>query len=197
MSATVISRLDSVARWEPDARGRLAVAALELYAERGYDRTTVADIAERAGVTERTFFRQFADKREALFDGSNALQNAVVQNIAAAPDGSPVDVAAEAIARAATMLDERRSFAQLRAKVIAANASLQERELLKLAKLGTAAADALRARGVADPAATLAAETAVTVFKVGFEHWIAADQATPGIADSVRAALVSLKSLTA
>lgn len=196
MTATVITRIRPVGRWEPDARGRLAGAALELYAERGYDRTTAADIAERAGVTERTFFRHFADKREVLFDGSNTLQNAVVAAIADAPaDAAPLDAAGEALALASRILEERREYAGLRAQVIAANASLQERELLKLSTLGIAAADALRARGVPALAASLAAESAVTVFKVGFERWLS-DTAEP-IDAHVRAALDELKSLAA
>jgi AcrR family transcriptional regulator len=205
MTATVITRIRPVGRWEPDARGRLAGAALELYAERGYDRTTAADIAERAGVTERTFFRHFADKREVLFDGSNTLENAVVAAIADAPaDAAPLDAAGEALALASRMLEERRDYARLRAQVIAANASLQERELLKLSTLGITAADALRARGVPALAASLAAESAVTVFKVGFERWLADLAAASGAAAPaapidvhVRAALAELKSLAA
>ena len=69
-------------RWEPDAQGRLARAALELYVDQGYEQTTVADIAARAGVTERTFFRHFADKREVLFAGSGAFQETVLSAIA-------------------------------------------------------------------------------------------------------------------
>ncbi|MGJ4845291.1 helix-turn-helix domain-containing protein [Leifsonia sp. Le1] len=186
-----------MARWEPDARGRLAVAALELYAERGYDRTTVADIAERAGVTERTFFRHFADKREVLFDGSNALQNATVAGIADAPaDAAPLEIAGEALALASRILEDRRPFALLRAQVIAANTSLLERELLKMWALGAAAADALRARGVPAAEANLAAESAVTVFRAAFARWIAAEPGTT-IDEYVRAALADLKALTA
>jgi AcrR family transcriptional regulator len=168
-----------VGRWEPDARGRLAQAALELYAEAGYEQTTVADIAVRAGVTERTFFRYFADKREVLFDGSGELQRRVLDGVAAAPASlPPVDAAARAFEDAASFLEERREPARTRAATIAANPSLQERELLKLASLGTAVAGALRARGVAEPAATLAAETGVTIFRVGFEKWIARSSGT-------------------
>src|SRR4051794_66180 len=136
MSGAAITTLDVMGRWEPDARGRLAVAALELYAERGYEQTTVADIAERAGVTERTFFRHFADKREVLFDGSATLQETVVKAIAAAPeDAAPIEAVGAAFEHAAVLLEERRAFARLRAATIAANPSLLERELLKLAAL--------------------------------------------------------------
>src|SRR4051812_7375741 len=155
-----------MSRWEPDARGRLAQAAMELYAERGYEQTTVLDIAERAGVTERTFFRHFADKREVLFDRSNALQEAVVAAIAAAPaDLAPLDIVGGAMERAGAFLDDRRAYARTRAAAIVANPSLQERELLKMATLGAAAASALESRGVPAPAAALAAELGITVFK--------------------------------
>ncbi|MEV6969376.1 helix-turn-helix domain-containing protein [Hamadaea sp. NPDC051192] len=161
-------------RWEPDARGRLARAALELYAERGYEQTTVADIAQHAGVTERTFFRHFTDKREVLFDPSNTLQDAMVAAITAAPASTPpVETVVGALQTAGAMLEERHDWSRRRAAVIAANPSLLERELLKLAALASAAGEALRARGVREPRASLAAETGVTAFKVGFEHWVA------------------------
>ena len=184
-------------RWEPDARGRLVGAALELYAERGFEGTTVADIAARAGVTERTFFRYFADKREVLFDGGNALEDALVAGIASAPAaGTPLDVVAEAFTGAASFLEERRDFARQRSAVIAATPGLQERELLKLASLGTAAAEALRRRGVAPSAAGLAAEAGVAVFRVGFQRWIG-EPATCGLAACIRDALAELKALSA
>lgn len=193
MSGTVITRLGVMGRWEPDARGRLMLAALELYTGRGYEQTTVADIAQRAGVTERTFFRHFADKREVLFDGSGALQDAVVDAIEAAPASTaPIEVVGAAMEHAASLMASRRDFARQRAAAIAANPSLHERELLKLAALGAAAAAALRKRGVPEPAASLAAETGVTVFKVAFEQWIG-DQ--PDFAACIRTTLEHLKAL--
>jgi AcrR family transcriptional regulator len=173
MSAAVIIRLVGMGRWEPDARGRLRRAALDLYTENGFEQTTVADIAARAGVTERTFFRHFSDKREVLFDGSELLQQSVVDAIASAPASvPPLQTAGAAMEAAASFLQDRRDYARQRAAAIAADPSLQERELFKLAALGAAVAEALRARGVPEPAATLAAETGVTVFKVGFERWL-------------------------
>jgi AcrR family transcriptional regulator len=197
MTVPAITRLSRVGRWEPDAQGRLMRAALELYAERGFDQTTVADIAERAGVTERTFFRYFADKREALFDGAGALEEAVVDGIASAPAAvAPLHVVVEAFAAAASLLEERRDFARLRAAVVAGTPALLERELLKLAGLGAAAAEALRRRGVADPAAGLAAETGVTVFRMGFDSWIRDAFAGATLARSIRVALDQLRALT-
>lgn len=185
-----------MARWEPGAHGRLTQAALELYAERGFEQTTALEVAERAGVTERTFFRYFADKREVLFDGSNALQDAVVTVIDAAPAAmKPIDVVGIAMEAAAPVLEDRRDFARQRAAVIAANPSLHERELLKLATLAGAVADALRRRGLADPTATLAAETGVTVFKIAFEQWILGES-NGDFRQCIREAISQLRELT-
>ena len=196
MSVTVITRLGVVGRWEPDARGRLAQAAPELFAGQGFERTTVADIAQRAGVTERTFFRYFADKREVLFDDGHALQDRLVEAIAAAPPAAPIDVVGTAFQQAASLLEERREFARQRAAAIAAHPGLQERELLKLATLGAASAEALRRRGVPDPAAGLAAESGVTVFRIGFEKWIG-DPSSGDLAGSIGEALGQLKEVAA
>ena len=94
MSVAVITYDQGMGRWEPDSRGRLEQAALALYSERGFDNTTVAEIAARAGVTERTFFRYFADKREVLFSGAGTLQELLVNAVVRAPDSvAPIDAA--------------------------------------------------------------------------------------------------------
>src|SRR5271169_194578 len=104
-------------RWEPNARGRLAQAAMELYSEHGYEQTTVAEIAARAGLTERTFFRHFADKREVLFGGAAELQELVVGAVAATPlSAAPIDAAAAGVEAAGAALQERREFARQRQK---------------------------------------------------------------------------------
>ena len=160
-------------RWEPDSRGRLERAALALYGERGFETTTVAEIAARAGLTERTFFRYFADKREVLFWGAAALRELLVGAVASAPEtAAPMDVVVAAFETAAAVLQERREGALLRQVVISANAELRERELIKLALLGAALADALRRRGVADPAASLTADTGIAIFRAAFEAWV-------------------------
>ena len=195
MSEAAITRVGRVGRWEPDARGRLMAAAIELYADGGFEQTTVADLAARAGVSERTFFRHFTDKREVLFDGSATLQRMVLEAIAAAPpELPPVDVVAGAFIAAAPLLESRGEFAPRRANAIATNPSLQERESLKMVTLAAAAADALRARGVPDPAAGLAAEAGVTVFHYGFQKWVT--DAGGGLADCIRETLAALKALT-
>jgi AcrR family transcriptional regulator len=198
MSPSVIDYARRVARWQPNARGRLQQAALTLYGEQGFERTTVAEIAERAGLTKRTFFRYYADKREVLFSGSEALEERFVGGIAAAPrSATPLDAVAAALDAATAMFDEqRRPFATQRQQVIAANPGLQERELIKLASLAGAVAGALRRRGVGDPAAILAAETAITIFKVAFERWV--DPANrKDLQQLARASLDELRAITA
>ncbi|XVQ89771.1 TetR/AcrR family transcriptional regulator [Microbispora siamensis] len=184
-------------RWEPNARGRLEQAAIELYIERGYEQTTVAEIAKRAGLTERTFFRHFADKREVLFWGSGALRDRLVNAVDAAPDSAaPIDVIAGAVESVGVLFDERHESARQRQAVIAANAELRERELIKLASLSAALADTLRRRGVPDPAASLAAEAGIAVFKIAFERWISGT-GEPDLARLVRESFDELKAVTA
>jgi AcrR family transcriptional regulator len=182
-------------RWEPNASGRLRAAALELYVERGYEQTTVAEIAARAGLTARTFFRHFADKREVLFAGS-PLQDVLVAALDAAPDSaSPMEAVAAALDAAAEVLTDR-EFSRRRQAVINANAELQERELIKLATLSAALADGLRKRGIADPVARLAAETGIAVFRVAFERWVGEPE-DRGLARLLRESFDELKALTA
>src|SRR6266567_550202 len=184
-------------RWEPDARGRLERAALELYGERGFEQTTVAEIARRAGLTERTFFRHFADKREVLFAGAGTLQAFLVSTVADAPDSvAPIDAVAAALGAAGALLQERREYARQRQTVIAANAELQERELIKLATLASALASTLRQRGVPDTAASLAADAGIAVFRTAFEVWVS-QASPPGLAQLIRESLDELKAVTA
>jgi AcrR family transcriptional regulator len=160
-------------RWEPNARGRLEQAALELYVERGFENTTVAEIAKQAGLTERTFFRYFADKREVLFWGGDLLKELMVRAVASAPDTSaPIDAVGAGLEATVDLFEQRRESVLRRQTVIAANPELQERELIKMASLAAAMAEALRRRGVKDPAATLSAEAGIAVFRVAFERWI-------------------------
>ena len=187
-------------RWEPNASGRLQLAALELYGEHGYDQTTVAEIAKRAGLTERTFFRYFVDKREVLFYGAGMLQELLVKGTAAAPrELPPLDAVGTALEAVTVMFEENRDFSLRRQAVIDANPDLQERELIKLARLSAAVADALRERGVADPAASLAAEAGIAVFKVAFNRWISHDGDREGatLVRLIRDSLAELKAVTA
>jgi AcrR family transcriptional regulator len=157
----------------------------------------VAEIAARAGLTERTFFRHFADKREVLFAGAGDLQDLLVSTLAGTPDSAaPIDAVAAALQAAAARLQQRRDYSRQRQAVIAANAELRERELIKLASLAAALAGTLRRRGVSDPAASLAAEAGIAVFKIAFERWIS-QASQPDLPQLIRDSLDELKAVTA
>lgn len=167
-----------MARWQPGTRERLQATALQLFASKGYDDTTVAEIAAAAEVTERTFFRHFADKREVLFAGQDDFLGMFTDPIEAAPPHSaPFDLVRVALdASAAFFPEDRRSWSRARQGIIDTNPALGERELGKLATLTVRLGEVLRTRGVPEPDATMAAETAVTVFHLAFAQWIAADE---------------------
>jgi len=184
-------------RWEPNARGRLEQAAMELFIERGFEQATVTDIARRAGLTQRTFFRHFADKREVLFWGQGALQELLVSTVASAPaSAAPIDAVAAALEAAGASLQERHEHARQRQAIINANPELRERELIKLATLASAIAEALRHRGVSNPAASLTAEAGIAVFKVAFERWVS-DPGQPDLPKIIRQSLDDLRAVTA
>lgn len=197
MSVAVIAMIGPMTRWSPDARGRLAQSAMELFAKRGYDQTTVAEIAEGAGLTERTFFRHFADKKEVLF-GANELRDLLVAAVAHAPSSaSPMEAVADGLLAAGRVFsDERRDYSRRRQSIIAANAVLRERELIKLASIASAIAEALRQRGVPEPSASLSAEAGIAVFRVAFEQWVDADSRL-GWSKVLRNSLAELKVLVA
>jgi AcrR family transcriptional regulator len=178
MSVTVIMYDWLMSRWEPDARGRIALAAMELYSERGFDQTTVAEIAERAGLTERTFFRHFADKREVLFVGQDEFSGLFLTPILAAPaEATPMQAVIAGIEAVAESFEPRRSWSMQRHAVIAIAA-------------------ALRDRSVSEPTASLAAQSGMAVFHVGFVEWVSPQNTRPFreiIADS----LAALRGITA
>jgi AcrR family transcriptional regulator len=189
-----------MARWEPGARERMVLAAVDLFTEQGYDATTVAQIAERAGVTKSTFFRHFPDKRELLVAGQEVLSQLLAEGIARAPDGaSPLDAVAAGLARASSVMGpiNRELGPRLKA-AIAASAELQERDALKSVGLAAAMTSALAARGVPDAIAHLAAEIGVLAFKRGYSDWIEADPDTAGgLAPYTAAALAVLRAASA
>jgi AcrR family transcriptional regulator len=170
---------------------------MTLYGERGYEQTTVAEIAERAGLTKRTFFRYFTDKREVLFWGSELLEQQMVAAIEAAPAGaSALGLIGAALDAAAARFEEVREFAPPRHRIIASSPELQERELIKAASLAAAMSRALRARGLGDTAATLAAYTGITIMHVAFEQWVEDPDRAPFQAVA-KAALAQLREITA
>ena len=170
MSTAVIMYTRFMGRWQPEARTRLERAAMELFGERGFDQTTVAAIAARAGLTERTFFRHYADKREVLFGGQLRVHGCSMQSVADAPAGAtPIDTIAAALATAGELFADRLDHARQRQRIIDAHADLQERELIKLASLATSLAEALRQRGVGDPRRVWPPKPASRCFKIAFE----------------------------
>ena len=169
--------MEGMPRWDPDARPRLVAAALQLFYERGYDGTTVTEIAERAGLTKSTFFRYFPDKRDVLAAGQEALSRLLVEGIAAAPPGAtPLAAVDEGLQRAATIMTSfNREIGPMMQAAIAASAELRERSTLKQASLAAAMTGALRERGVDDSVAALAAELGGLAFREAYAEWISAD----------------------
>ncbi|MFD3485351.1 MULTISPECIES: TetR/AcrR family transcriptional regulator [unclassified Streptomyces] len=160
-------------RWEPGARERLVVAAVDLFTEQGYDATTVAQIAERAGVTKSTFFRHFPDKRELLVAGQETLSRLLAEGIAEAPDDAgPLQAVAAGLERASGAMGAmNRDLAPRLKAAVAASAELQERDALKSVSLAAAMTTALAARGIPGPTAALAGELGLLAFKRGYAEW--------------------------
>ena len=195
MPVTVITYHKAMGRWEPDARGRLAKAAMELYAEQGFEQTTVAEIATRAGLTERTFFRHFADKREVLFYGMDRLRGLLTGAVADAPaSASAIDAVAAAFEAAGAMFQENPERVRLRDAIVSGHADLRERELIKLAMFASVVAEGLRDRGIPEPTASLAAETGVAVFKVAFARWIS-EPGGPDLPGIIRESMAELRGI--
>lgn len=187
-------------RWQPGARQRLVAAAVDLYAENGYDATTVAQIAERAGVTKSTFFRHFPDKRSLLAAGQEMLSGMLADGIAKAPpDATPLQAVASGLEQACGAMGPwNRELAPRLNAVISASAELQERSALKIIGMAAAMTDALVARGVSESTAQLAAELGVLAFKRGYARWSAGDHdAEHELAPYTLAALDELRAASA
>jgi AcrR family transcriptional regulator len=186
-----------MARWEPGARERLVLAAVDLFTEQGYDATTVAQIAEQAGVTRSTFFRYFPDKRDLLVAGQETLSRLLAEGITEAPPGaSPLEAVAAGLERASSTMGPVNHDLGPRLKAaVAASTELQERDALKSVGLAAAMTTALAARGVPGPIAQLAGELGVLAFKRGYAEWSEADRDTAG--DLAPYALTALEDLRA
>lgn len=185
-----------MARWQPDARGRLDAAAFELFRERGFEQTTVADIAARAGLDKRTFYRLFGDKREVLFGGSGHLEEVLVKAVAET-DAAPFEAVIAAFRRvAAEIFTDRLELVRVRQSIIESSPELQERELRKTGSLVVAVTAALRAKGLDETTATLATESGVTVFRVAYGRWVAPDS-DASFADLITEVAIELREITA
>lgn len=185
-------------RWQPGARERLEQAALELFLEQGYTETTVPQITARAGLTTRTFFRYFADKREVLFAGEEEVPERVARFLAKAPPSlSPMELISEGLGPAAAEIFEGRSLDYLlsRRAAIDAEPALHERELRKFSLMSKALEQGFRDRGVDDLTARLAAETAVTTFRISVIRWLN-HLGTPDLPTTIDQTLTTLKNLT-
>lgn len=177
-----------------NVRTRLQQAALELFREHGYERTTAAGIAARTGVTERTFFRHFADKREVLFDGEAVLRAALTDALAGIPAGpGPLDTLFQAFQSVVPLLEENRPFSRPRHEVIVATPALHEREMAKMAALADALAASLQARGVAELPAVLAARTGMAAFVQATVAWL--DDPAVGLGERITLAQRTLHAL--
>jgi AcrR family transcriptional regulator len=169
-----------MARWKPGARERLAASALDLFASQGFERTTVAEIASAAGLTERTFFRYYADKPEVLFAGQDEFDGLFLAGLEATDSTRPMDLVAAALDHAATFFpDDRRAWSRRRRDVVTGNVALHERELHKMAALTDALTSALVARDIDPLAAVLAAEAGVSVFRRAFAAWVTDGETRP------------------
>ena len=189
-----MANMGNMPRWEPDARERLVSAALHLFSEQGFDDTTVAEISDRAGLAKSTFFRYFPDKRDVLTAGQETLSRLFADGISQAPaNATPLTAVAAGLERAAEAMGPfNRELAPRLQAVIATSTELQERSALKQVGLAAAMAGALRARGVPDSAASLAAELGVLAFKDAYTAWLTPDNHQE-LGDLTRAALDGLR----
>ena len=186
-----------MARWQSGSRERLAACALRLFATQGFDGTTVAEIAAEAGLTERTFFRYYADKREVLFAGDEEFAGLFLDGLRSSTSSRPMELLAAALEHAAAFFpDEKRPWSRDRQVVVTGNAALRERELHKMAALADALTSALTERGIDSTTAALAAEAAVSVFRRSFATWIAEGESRSFI-DIQRSVLGRLQALLA
>ena len=185
-----------MSRWKPDGAERLEMAALELFADQGFDVTTVAQIAARAGLTERTFYRHFGDKREVLFPTNGALSDLLTEGVRQARlDSTALEAVRDAFSRASALFDERADLARRRHTVVAASPELREREAFKLFALVEELDGALRERGVDAVEAGMAAELGVAAFKVAFTGWMG-DSSDGSLGAHLESAFALMSALT-
>ena len=145
---------------------------MALFSEQGYSATSIAEVASRAGVSERTFFRHFADKEEVLFSGDDELLPALLESIRSGPDGTPREVLEAALTQMALILEPQRAFLERRAEIIGSDVSLAGRELSKQYRWAGAISAALRERGYSDRQADLFAAIGFAIFREATSRWL-------------------------
>jgi AcrR family transcriptional regulator len=180
-----------MARWEPDSLGRLRAAAIELFEERGYAAVTAIAIAERAGVTSRTFHRYFDDKKDVLFGDEERLATIIGEVLAETPGSRVAEVVRAALTALAADMEPRRELLVRRARIVASAPELREREYAKVARWTVLLTADLIARGIEPLTAAVCAEAATSVFRVAFQHWVDGPEPLTALLDS------GLKSLDA
>jgi AcrR family transcriptional regulator len=197
MTRHVITYDGRVGRWDPDARGRLERAALDLFAERGFAATTVPQITERAGLTTRTFFRHFADKREVLFASADGLRAELVELVRSAPAGaSPLELVEFGLRNgAATLFGPRFDDVRHWRAVVATDESLRERALRKQQLSIAAASEALRERGLDEPTADLVAGMSLLLMEQTVGRWVAQPTEVRPLTDYVEETVAGLRAL--
>lgn len=176
-----------------NARERFESAAFRLFDEKGYAVTTVPEIAEKAGLTERTFYRYFTDKREVMFWRAGDHQASITNEIARAPTSlHPLTIVAHAFETVAPFIDGHRPIVKLRQRLISEHSDLHERELMKLHTLASAIDLALQQRNVQPSLSRIVAEIGTAIWKVALENW-RADGAKGSFANHVQSALTEFR----
>ncbi len=179
-------------RWTPDSAGRLRTAALQLFSEHGFDSVTVDQIADAAGVTQRTFFRYFPNKEEVLFSEGAQILDAITLGIAESELGAkPIEVIQAAVARLCATFEPDRARHRHRWQVIASVSSLHERELLKRHELATEIAQQLESRGIPKRRAAVLAGASIATFQVVYVAWLT-DKSRTSLASRMHQALADL-----
>ena len=149
---------------------------MELFDEQGFQNTSAVQIAKRARVTTRTFFRYFPDKQAILFVDAERLGAELVQGILDATDvAQPLQTVMRALAGFDWLSLGSRESQRQRDAMVASNPDLLERELIKQQQLADAFSSALHQRGVEPPIGELAARVGIQVFRTAYRQWLAAD----------------------
>jgi AcrR family transcriptional regulator len=176
MARDAVTYHGRMSRWQPDTRERLERAALQLFTEQGFAATTVPQITQRAGLTTRTFFRHFADKREVLFGSDEMIQLAAAAIVEAPADADPAALIIDSLSTfAATHLEGRRAEIRQRREIIRSDEGLRERDLRKRDAVSEAVRDALTRRGLPVVTAAMLAGTSATLFSVALQEWLDSD----------------------